>query len=94
MRGDKLEVLAADLRGKYIKNEMQQLVKVAIWCIQVSSSDRPKMSDVVRELEGGDGLEEGWDTKKEMQETGRVEFEHVLDIMKIDNEFFSFYLSS
>ena len=58
MRGDKLEELTdIDLIGKYIKNEMQHLVKFAILCIQVSPSDRHKMSDVVRELEG-DILEE------------------------------------
>ncbi|PWA83432.1 BRASSINOSTEROID INSENSITIVE 1-associated receptor kinase 1 [Artemisia annua] len=75
--GDKLEELAdTDFRGKYIKDEMHQLVKEALWCIQVSLSDRYKMSDVVRELKHGDGLEESWDTKMEKQETDRVEFEH------------------
>ena len=88
LRGDKLEELAdTDLRDKYIKDEMQQLVKVALWCIHVSPSDRHKMSDVVRELEGGDGLEESWDTKKETQEMGSVEFEHVPDIIKIQRVF-------
>ena len=45
------------------------------------------MSHVVRELEGGDGLEESWDTKKETQEMGSVEFEHVPDIIKIQRVF-------
>ncbi|GKF21203.1 hypothetical protein Tco_0069841, partial [Tanacetum coccineum] len=42
LRGNKLEELAdTHLGGNYIiEDEMQQLVEVALWCIQVSPFDR------------------------------------------------------
>ncbi|PWA41454.1 somatic embryogenesis receptor kinase 2 [Artemisia annua] len=49
-----------DLEGNYIDSEVEQLIQVALLCTQGSPMDRPKMSDVVRMLEG-DGLAERWD---------------------------------
>ncbi|GMP46156.1 hypothetical protein CsSME_00014422 [Camellia sinensis var. sinensis] len=40
--------------------EVEQLIQVALLCTQGSPMDRPKMSEVVRMLEG-DGLAEKWD---------------------------------
>jgi len=49
-----------DLKTNYIEAEVEQLIQVALLCTQGSPMDRPKMSDVVRMLEG-DGLAERWD---------------------------------
>ncbi|XP_024976172.1 somatic embryogenesis receptor kinase 1 [Cynara cardunculus var. scolymus] len=57
----KLEMLVdPDLEANYIDSEVEQLIQVALLCTQGSPMDRPKMSDVVRMLEG-DGLAERWD---------------------------------
>lgn len=49
-----------DLQTNYIEVEVEQLIQVALLCTQGSPMDRPKMSEVVRMLEG-DGLAEKWD---------------------------------
>lgn len=50
----------SDLQGNYIEDEVEQLIQVALLCTQSSASERPKMSEVVRMLEG-DGLAERWE---------------------------------
>lgn len=50
-----------DLKQKYNKVELEEMVQVALLCTQVSPTDRPKMAEVVRMLEG-DGLAERWET--------------------------------
>ncbi|KAL2491000.1 BRASSINOSTEROID INSENSITIVE 1-associated receptor kinase 1 [Abeliophyllum distichum] len=68
LKEKKLETLVdADLQGNYIDDEVEQLIQVALLCTQSSSTERPKMSDVVRMLEG-DGLAERWEEwqKEEM----------------------------
>lgn len=49
-----------DLQSNYTEAEVEQLIQVALLCTQSSPMERPKMSDVVRMLEG-DGLAEKWD---------------------------------
>jgi hypothetical protein len=44
-----------DLNGNYIDNEVDRLIQVALLCTHDSPSERPKMSEVVRLLEG-DGV--------------------------------------
>lgn len=64
----RLETLVdADLQGNYIDEEVEQLIQVALLCTQGSAMERPKMSEVVRMLEG-DGLAERWEEweKEEM----------------------------
>ncbi|KAJ8619230.1 hypothetical protein MRB53_015416 [Persea americana] len=57
----KLEMLVdPDLQSNYVDAEVEQLIQVALLCTQGSPMDRPKMSDVVRMLEG-DGLAERWE---------------------------------
>ncbi|XP_042013470.1 somatic embryogenesis receptor kinase 2-like [Salvia splendens] len=46
--------------SNYIESEVEQLIQVALLCTQSSPMDRPKISEVVRMLEG-DGLAEKWD---------------------------------
>ncbi|RWR89855.1 somatic embryogenesis receptor kinase 2 [Cinnamomum micranthum f. kanehirae] len=57
----KLEMLVdPDLQSNYVDAEVEQLIQVALLCTQGSPMDRPKMSEVVRMLEG-DGLAERWE---------------------------------
>ncbi|CAA2966109.1 BRASSINOSTEROID INSENSITIVE 1-associated receptor kinase 1-like [Olea europaea subsp. europaea] len=68
LKQKKLETLVdADLQGNYIEEEVEQLIQMALLCTQSYPTERPKMSDVVRMLEG-DGLAEKWDEwqKEEM----------------------------
>uniref|UniRef100_A0A2N9E6J1 Protein kinase domain-containing protein n=1 Tax=Fagus sylvatica TaxID=28930 RepID=A0A2N9E6J1_FAGSY len=61
LKEKKLEMLVdPDLQKNYVECEVEQLIQVALLCTQGSPMDRPKMSEVVRMLEG-DGLAERWD---------------------------------
>ncbi|KAJ8537982.1 hypothetical protein K7X08_014522 [Anisodus acutangulus] len=61
LKEKKLEMLVdPDLQNKYVEAEVEQLIQVALLCTQSNPMDRPKMSEVVRMLEG-DGLAERWD---------------------------------
>ncbi|KAF8405948.1 hypothetical protein HHK36_008026 [Tetracentron sinense] len=61
LKEKKLDMLVdPDLLSNYIDSEVEQLIQVALLCTQGSPVERPKMSDVVRMLEG-DGLAERWD---------------------------------
>jgi serine/threonine protein kinase len=56
----KLDVLVdKGLRSSYDRIELQEMVQVALLCTQYLPGHRPKMSEVVRMLEG-DGLAERW----------------------------------
>ncbi|OMO68155.1 hypothetical protein CCACVL1_20059 [Corchorus capsularis] len=69
----KLEILVdSDLQGNYIEDEVEQLIQVALLCTQGSPMERPKMSEVVRMLEG-DGLAERWE-EWQKEEMFRQEF--------------------
>ncbi|KAL6180474.1 hypothetical protein ACLB2K_047137 [Fragaria x ananassa] len=68
LKDRRLEALVdADLQGNYIDEEVEQLIQVALLCTSGSPGERPKMSEVVRMLEG-DGLAERWEEwqKEEM----------------------------
>ncbi|XP_074576357.1 LRR receptor kinase BAK1-like [Curcuma longa] len=57
----KLEMLVdPDLQKDYVEAEVESLIQVALLCTQGSPMERPKMSEVVRMLEG-DGLAERWE---------------------------------
>ncbi|KAB5563777.1 hypothetical protein DKX38_003831 [Salix brachista] len=61
LKDKKLEMLVdADMQRNYIDDEVEQLIQVALLCTQSSPMERPKMSEVVRMLEG-DGLAERWE---------------------------------
>ncbi|XP_018490589.1 somatic embryogenesis receptor kinase 4-like isoform X2 [Raphanus sativus] len=53
-------IVDVELEGKYVEKEVEQLIKMALLCTQSSSLERPKMSEVVRMLEG-EGLAEKWE---------------------------------
>ncbi|KAL2342122.1 hypothetical protein Fmac_010062 [Flemingia macrophylla] len=73
LKDRKLETLVdADLEGNYNDEEVEQLIQVALLCTQGSPMERPKMSEVVRMLEG-DGLAEKWE-QWQKDETFRQDF--------------------
>lgn len=49
-----------DLKSNYDRIELEEMVKVALLSTQYLPGQRPKMSEVVRMLEG-DGLAERWE---------------------------------
>ncbi|KAH7847437.1 hypothetical protein Vadar_026025 [Vaccinium darrowii] len=60
LKEKKLEMLVdPDLQNNFAEQQVEQLIQVALLCTQDSPRDRPKMSEVVRMLEG-DGLAEQW----------------------------------
>ncbi|KAL4614722.1 hypothetical protein ACB092_07G073900 [Castanea dentata] len=68
LKDKKLEALVdGDMQGEYVDTEVEELIQVALLCTQGSPMERPKMSEVVRMLEG-DGLAERWEEwqKEEM----------------------------
>ncbi|CAL0318772.1 unnamed protein product [Lupinus luteus] len=61
---EKLELLVdKDLKSNYDRIELEEMVQVALLCTQYLPSHRPKMSEVVRMLEG-DGLAERWEASQ------------------------------
>ncbi|XVE93086.1 hypothetical protein REPUB_Repub01dG0159900 [Reevesia pubescens] len=75
LKDRRLETLVdADLNGNYIDGEVEQLIQVALLCTQGSPMERPKMSEVVRMLEG-DGLAERWE-EWQKEEMFQQEFNH------------------
>ncbi|KAK0591401.1 hypothetical protein LWI29_001182 [Acer saccharum] len=75
LKEKKLEQLVdCDLQGNYIGEEVEQLIQVALLCTQNTAMVRPKMSEVVRLLEG-DGLAERWE-EWQKEEMFRQVFSH------------------
>ncbi|KAK4260915.1 hypothetical protein QN277_003976 [Acacia crassicarpa] len=65
----KLDLLVdKDLKNNYDKIELEEIVQVALLCTQYLPSHRPKMSEVVRMLEG-DGLAEKWEATQRAEST-------------------------
>ncbi|KAB5538286.1 hypothetical protein DKX38_015819 [Salix brachista] len=72
----KLELLVdKDLKNNYDPIELDETVRVALLCTQYLPGQRPKMSEVVRMLEG-DGLAEKWEASQraEATRTRTIEF--------------------
>ncbi|XP_020264441.1 protein NSP-INTERACTING KINASE 1-like [Asparagus officinalis] len=60
----KLDMLVdKDLKNRYDHVELEEMVQVALLCTQYLPGHRPKMSEVVRMLEG-DGLAEKWEASQ------------------------------
>ncbi|KAL3510923.1 hypothetical protein ACH5RR_030324 [Cinchona calisaya] len=65
----KLDMLVdKDLKNNYDRIELEEMVQVAFLCTQYLPSQRPKMSEVVRMLEG-DGLAEKWEASQRAEAT-------------------------
>ncbi|KAK4480105.1 hypothetical protein RD792_013162 [Penstemon davidsonii] len=78
LKEKKLETLVdPDLRGNYIyiDEEVEQLIHLSLLCTQDSPTERPKMSEVVRMLEG-DGLAERWEEWQKEEIFRHDEFNH------------------
>ncbi|KAG0486562.1 hypothetical protein HPP92_008657 [Vanilla planifolia] len=58
-----------ELKNKYDRIEMEEMVKVALLCTEFLPGNRPRMSDVVRMLEG-EGLSERWEESKRSDNCG------------------------
>ncbi|KAL9273534.1 NSP-INTERACTING KINASE 2-like protein [Drosera capensis] len=61
-------VVDKDLRNSYDIIELEEMIQVALLCSQFLPSNRPKMSEVVRMLEG-DGLAEKWEASQRAEST-------------------------
>ncbi|XP_073003259.1 protein NSP-INTERACTING KINASE 1-like [Typha latifolia] len=63
----KLDMLVdKDLKHNYDRIELEEMVQVALLCTQYLPGHRPKMSEVVRMLEG-DGLAERWEASQRVE---------------------------
>ncbi|RYR32801.1 hypothetical protein HN51_033047 [Arachis hypogaea] len=72
----KLELLVdKDLKNNYDRIELEEIVKVALLCTQYLPAHRPKMSEVVRMLEG-DGLAEKWEASLSAHDTTKPNKAH------------------
>lgn len=58
-------IVDKDLKNNYDKVELEEMVQVALLCTQCQPAHRPKMSEVVRMLEG-DGLAERWEASQKL----------------------------
>ncbi|KAJ0987387.1 hypothetical protein J5N97_005743 [Dioscorea zingiberensis] len=63
-RLDKL--IDPDLQNNYVEAEVESLIRVALLCTQGPPVDRPRMSEVVRMLEG-EGLAERWEAWQNLE---------------------------
>ncbi|CAE5962740.1 unnamed protein product [Arabidopsis arenosa] len=54
------QLIDKDLNDKFDRVELEEIVQVALLCTQFNPSHRPKMSEVMKMLEG-DGLAERWE---------------------------------
>lgn len=67
----KIDILVdKDLKSNYDRIELEEIVKVAMLCTQFLPGHRPKMSEVVRMLEG-DGLAERWEASQGVESSSK-----------------------
>ncbi|XP_047320929.1 protein NSP-INTERACTING KINASE 2-like [Impatiens glandulifera] len=68
----KLDMLVdKDLKTNYDRIELEEMVQVTLLCTQYVPIHRPKMSEVVRMLEG-DGLAEKWEASQRKADGGSI----------------------
>ncbi|CAK9170367.1 unnamed protein product [Ilex paraguariensis] len=60
------ELVDKDLKNNFDQIELEEMVQVALLCTQYLPGHRPKMSEVVRMLEG-DGLAERWEASQRVE---------------------------
>lgn len=77
-REKRLNVLVDKELKNYDRIEMEVVAQVALLCTQYQPSHRPKMSEVVRMLEG-DGLAERWEASQRADDRGFKVAEHSAD---------------
>lgn len=54
----------ANMQSNYVAEQVEELIQIALLCTQDSPNQRPKMSEVVKMLEGN-GLAERWEKWQE-----------------------------
>ncbi|KAK6160208.1 hypothetical protein DH2020_003589 [Rehmannia glutinosa] len=64
-----------DLKNDFDRMELEEIVQVALLCTQFNPSHRPKMSEVLRMLEG-DGLAEKWEQSQNVETPRYRSLEH------------------
>lgn len=64
-----------DLKNDFDMMELEEMVQVALLCTHFNPSHRPKMSEVLRMLEG-DGLAEKWEQSQKVETPKYRSFEH------------------
>ena len=57
------------LRSNYDSAELEEMVQIALLCTMYRPCHRPKMSKIVKMLEGGDGVVEKWEPMKKYRGT-------------------------
>ncbi|KOM45712.1 hypothetical protein LR48_Vigan06g101800 [Vigna angularis] len=60
------QMVDKDLKGNFDLIELEEMVQVALLCTQFNPSHRPKMSEVLKMLEG-DGLAERWEASQRIE---------------------------
>nr|XP_023892102.1 protein NSP-INTERACTING KINASE 3 isoform X1 [Quercus suber] len=60
------QMVDKDLKGNFDRVELEEMVQVALLCTQFNPSHRPKMSEVLKMLEG-DGLAEKWEASQKVE---------------------------
>ncbi|CAM8876774.1 unnamed protein product [Rhodiola kirilowii] len=68
------QVVDKDLRQNYDHIELEEIIQVALLCTQFNPSHRPKMSEVLKMLEG-DGLAEKWEASQKTNTPRLISFE-------------------
>lgn len=58
-----------DLKKNYDSIEVEEIVQVALLCTQFLPGHRPKMSEVVRMLEGDGVVAERWEASQKVEST-------------------------
>nr|CAB3464096.1 unnamed protein product [Digitaria exilis] len=56
------------IRNNYDSVELEEMVQIALLCTMYKPENRPRMSEVVRMLDGGDGVAEKWEAMKNVEE--------------------------
>ncbi|KAF8727043.1 hypothetical protein HU200_019540 [Digitaria exilis] len=56
------------LRNNYDSAELVEIVQIALLCTMYKPEHRPRMSEVVTMLEGGDGVADKWEAMKNIEE--------------------------
>lgn len=69
-------IVDRNLNNNYDIMEVEMMIQVALLCTHASPEDRPRMSDVVRMLEG-EGLAERWEEWQHVEVTRRQEYERL-----------------
>nr|QCX35975.1 somatic embryogenesis receptor kinase 1-2 [Thuja koraiensis] len=73
-REKRLDVIVdRNLKQNYDPKEVEAVIQVALLCTQTSPEDRPKMTEVVRMLEG-EGLAERWEEWQQLEVTRWQEY--------------------